>query len=147
MSTVTTEPLVREVLIEATPETVFGFFTEPDKITRWLAESAVSDPRPGGVIEHVHLARREARLGRRFHRRGEFLEVEFPTRVVFTWGWEEEDLATPIGSSTVEVDLERVATGTLVRLTHLGLAAAPRADHDRGWAELLGELAEVVVSA
>ena len=44
-----TEATEHEVRIAATPETVFGFFTDPEKMTRWKGTTAKLDPRPGGI--------------------------------------------------------------------------------------------------
>ena len=52
---VTTEPIVHERQIDASPETVFAFFTDPGKLTRWLAIDATLDPRPGGVCRQTHV--------------------------------------------------------------------------------------------
>jgi uncharacterized protein YndB with AHSA1/START domain len=143
---VTTEPIVREVRIAASPETIFGFFTEPEKLTRWMCEAATTDPRPGGALHLQHRGASGDRAGREFHARGEFVEVDFPTRVVFTWGWEESEFDTPPGSSTVEVTLEPQGEATLVRLVHRDLSPAAAADHDGGWARLLEQLAAVAAS-
>ena len=43
------QALEKEVRIEARPETVFPFFTDPAKMTRWKGRSATLDPRPGGT--------------------------------------------------------------------------------------------------
>jgi hypothetical protein len=48
------EPIVREIHIAATAETVFEFFTDPRKLTRWLAVDATLDPRPGGACHQTH---------------------------------------------------------------------------------------------
>ena len=45
------QPLEKEVRIEARPETVFPFFTDPAKMTRWKGRSAVLDPRPGRHVQ------------------------------------------------------------------------------------------------
>ena len=52
-----TEPIVREQWVNARPETVFAFFVEPEKATRWLAAEVVADPRPGGTL--VRLTHRD----------------------------------------------------------------------------------------
>src|SRR5258708_40297885 len=54
MPTEMADPIIREIDIEAAPETVFEFFTDPAKLTRWLAVEATLDPRPGGVCHQVH---------------------------------------------------------------------------------------------
>jgi uncharacterized protein YndB with AHSA1/START domain len=141
---VTTEPIIREVLVEASPETVFGFFTEPEKMTRWVCESATSDPRPGGALHQVHVPTEGPHAGRRYNMRGEFVEVSFPSRVVFTWGWEEEDSGTPPGASTVEVVFEPQGSATLVRLTHRDLTEADHSAHQEGWTQLLEGLPAAV---
>ena len=45
-----TSVVEREIRIEAEPETVFAFFTDPEKMVRWMGIGATLDPRPGGVF-------------------------------------------------------------------------------------------------
>jgi uncharacterized protein YndB with AHSA1/START domain len=137
--------IVREIDIEAAPETVFEFFVDPDKLTRWLAAEATLDPRPGGVCHQVHQGNPPER--RMFHMEGEFLEVDRPKRVVFSWGFAEPDAVVAPGSSTVEVTLAPTAAGTRVRLVHRGLPPAAVADHGGGWAAMLARLAEAAEAA
>ena len=132
----TTEPIVHERQIDASPETVFAFFTDPEMMTRWLADEATLDPRPGGVCAQTHLGRN----GVRYYMRGEFLEVEFPSRVVFTWGFENDDREVGPGESTIEVTLEPRDGGTWLTLVHRDLPEAERGDHDAGWATMLDRL-------
>jgi uncharacterized protein YndB with AHSA1/START domain len=144
MSTETSKDVVREIDIEAAPETVFEFFVDPDKITRWLAVDATLDPRPGGVCHQVHEGDPPSK--RLFHMQGEFLEVDRPTRVVFSWGFTEAEVGLAPGTSTVEVTLAPTEAGTRVRLVHRGLPATHVADHDGGWAALLPRLREAVTA-
>src|SRR5437867_9356244 len=92
-----TDPIVREVDIDAKPETVFAFFTDPEKLTRWLAVEATLDPRPGGVCHQTH--RGDSGL---YYMRGEFVEVSPPERLVFTWGFTNPEIQVEPGASTVE---------------------------------------------
>jgi len=133
----TTEPIVHERQIEATPETVFAFFTDPTKLTRWLAVDATLDPRPGGICHQTH----DGRNGVEYLMRGEFVEVEFPSRVVFTWGFENDDIDLRPGETTVEVTLEPRDGGTWLTLVHRDLPQSERGDHDSGWATMLDRLA------
>ena len=133
--------VVREIDIEAAPDTVFEFFVDPEKLTRWLAVEATLDPRPGGVCHQVHEGGPPDR--RLYHMQGEFLEVDRPKRVVFSWGFAEPDAVVAAGSSTVEVTLAPTAAGTRVSLVHRGLPPAAVADHAGGWSTLLPRLAEV----
>ncbi len=46
---------------------------------------------------------------------GSFVEVIPHRRVVFTWGFEHPNHPIPPGSTLIEIDLEPVADGTLLR--------------------------------
>jgi uncharacterized protein YndB with AHSA1/START domain len=140
---VRTEPIVHERHIDASPETVFDFFTDPEKLTRWLAREATVDPRPGGVCHQIHIGDD----GKRYSMRGEFVEVSAPERVVFTWGFENDDMEVRPGASTVEVTLEPRDGGTWLRLVHRDLPQSERADHDAGWGTMLDRLASAVAGA
>ena len=126
----------REVRIAARPETVFDFFVDPEKMRQWKGTRAELDPRPGGIYR--------VEINEQAVARGEYVEIEAPTRVVFTWGWEGQESgehAVPPGSSRVEVDLTPDGDGTIVRLRHLGLPEESREIHGHGWDLYLGRLA------
>lgn len=125
------DALLHEVRIAARPETVFPYFTDPERLVRWKGRRAELEPRPGGVYRVVINDGQVAR--------GEYLEVTPFTRIVFSWGW--EDGPVPPGASVVEVDLVPDGEGTIVRLTHRDLPAEARDVHDRGWAHYLARLA------
>jgi uncharacterized protein YndB with AHSA1/START domain len=134
----TTEATVieREVRISASPETVFAFFTDPQKYVRWKGRHAELDPRPGGLFRVEFEAKDVAR--------GEFLEIEPYRRIVFTWGWEGEGHPIPPGSSTVEVTLVPDGDATVVRLVHHGLPEAAIPRHAEGWDLFLPRLVDAV---
>jgi uncharacterized protein YndB with AHSA1/START domain len=139
------EPIVREMHIRATPETVFEFFTDPAKVTRWLATEATLDPRPGGICHQDHA--REDGSGGSYHMRGEFVEVSPPERVVFTWGFTDPDVGVPPGSSVVDVTLTPDGGGTRLRLEHRELPSATIESHSGGWTGMLERLATAVTTA
>ena len=139
------DPIVREIRIDAMPETVFEFFTDPAKLTRWLAAEATLDPRPGGVCNQVHDGGDEHDAGP-YYMRGEFVEVSPPDRVVFTWGFTNPDVGVPPGSSTVEVTLTPDGSGTLLRLVHRGLPESELASHSGGWTGMLERLTQAVMT-
>jgi uncharacterized protein YndB with AHSA1/START domain len=115
-----------EVRIAATPETVFDFFTDPDKMIQWMGRSAELDARPGGAFR--------CDINGRYIARGEYLELEPPHRVVFSWGWEGEDPTVPPGSSQVEVRLSPDGEATNLHLIHSELPSGEAAgSHRRGW--------------
>lgn len=120
----TADALVVERFIAARPETVFAYLTEPGRYTRWMGSEARLDARPGGIYE--------VRTTMGDVARGEFVEVEPPRRVVFTWGWEGSD-AVPPGSSRVEITIEERDGGSLLRLRHTGLPEPAIGQHREGW--------------
>jgi len=112
--------------IEASQEEVFVYLTDPDKYTRWMGMAAELDPRPGGVYR--------VRMNSDTVALGEYVAVEPPSRVVFTWGW-EGDAAVPPGSTTVEITLRDEGEGTILRLRHSGFTTdEAAASHRAGWA-------------
>jgi uncharacterized protein (TIGR02453 family) len=119
--------------IDATPETVFSFFSDPGRWLSWQGVTAEIDPRPGGTF----------RMNVRGdgYAAGEFVLIDPCERIVLTWGWENEALAVPPGSSTVEVTFEADRGGTLVRLRHAGLPPDALASHRQGWDHYVSRLA------
>jgi uncharacterized protein YndB with AHSA1/START domain len=127
------DPVVREVWIEATPEEVFPYFTKPELYLRWMGIAVELDPRPGGIFR--------VRPNATTTVEGEFVEVTPPKRLVFTWGHTDPARALPPGSTRVEVELIPRDGGTLVRLVHRDLAGAQRERHEFGWSHYLARLA------
>ena len=123
--------------IAAPPETVFAYFTDPVRYRLWQGVAVELDPRPGGIF-------RVRMNDEGWIARGEYVEVEPPKRVVFTWGWEGVDALAP-GESTVEVSLEPDREGTIVRLRHSGLPNESACQlHNYGWGVGLDALVEVL---
>ncbi|HKJ35448.1 MAG TPA: SRPBCC domain-containing protein [Solirubrobacterales bacterium] len=125
-------PVECSVLVEAEPETVFPYFTDPSRIVNWMGERATLSPEPGGVY------RVELDIG--FNILGEFVEVDPPRRVVFSWGWDHDDTLVKPGTSTVEVDLEPTGEGTRVMLRHHKLSGPSADQHEIGWIHYLERL-------
>ncbi len=72
---------------------------------------------------------------------GEYVEVQPPTRIVFTWGF-EGNAELPPTSSTVEVTLHADGDGTIVRLRHDHLPTdISREQHAIGWRHYVDRLA------
>jgi uncharacterized protein YndB with AHSA1/START domain len=125
--------LRRELFIEADQATVFAFFTDPDKMTRWMGTQVQLDARPGGIylvnVNGKHVAR------------GEFVEVTPNSRIVYSFGWENGDMGVWPGTSKIEIDLAPKDRGTLLTMVHSGLPAPAVAPHTDGWTHYLGRLA------
>jgi len=123
-----------DVHIDASPQTVFSFFTDRDRWLSWQGVSAEIDPRPGGVFR-MNVRGDGIASGR-------FVAVEPPHRIVFTWGWEGADSLVPPGSSTVEITLEADGDdGTRLTLVHSGLPLPTLDLHRDGWNHYLDRLA------
>ena len=136
-STTESVSVVRELVIDASPETVWEFLVDPEKAVRWMGTAASLDPRPGGEYRVEVIPGHTAV--------GEFVELDPPNRLVYTWGWEpgEDGAASvPPGGSTVEVELVRSGGGTALRFTHRDLPSAATAEsHGHGWDHYLARLA------
>jgi uncharacterized protein YndB with AHSA1/START domain len=145
-----------ELRVDARPETVFAFFTDPRKMVQWMGVQATLDPRPGGICRiafqplEAKVDDFRALLGapelpdRRGDQggvvMGEFVEVDPHRRIVLTWGWEQKVLAVPPQSTVVEISFDRDGEATIVRLTHRRLPPATVAFHRAGWEHFLPRL-------
>jgi uncharacterized protein YndB with AHSA1/START domain len=125
-----------QIQIEATPDAVFAFLTDPDLYARWQGVRAELDPQPGGVYRVWMDADTVAS--------GAFVEVVPPRLVVFTWGW-EGDADVPPGSTTVRVELQSTGDATTLTLEHAGLPSDRATMHEEGWRFFGSRLATVAV--
>jgi uncharacterized protein YndB with AHSA1/START domain len=122
-----------ELRVEARPETVFSYFTDPSRMVRWMGDHATLDPRPGGTCRiDINGA---VMLGR-------FVEVDPHRRIVMTWGFEQQLFSVPEQSTEVEITFSPDGEATIVRLTHRRLPSAEAAAwHQAGWHNYLQRLA------
>jgi uncharacterized protein YndB with AHSA1/START domain len=123
------------VRIEARPETVWRYWTDPSRVCTWWGVRTELDPRAGGacVVE----------TGGGAVMRGEFIELVPHERIVFSFGWDptEGAPAVPPGSSRVEVTLTPDGDATILVLRHSGLPTEVAAQHRAGWGGALELLA------
>jgi uncharacterized protein YndB with AHSA1/START domain len=136
---VTTERIAveRELAIAARPETVWALLVDPAEAVRWMGRAATFDLRPGGTYRVEVIPGHTAR--------GEFVEIDPPHRLVYTWGWEPES-GSPVapGSTTVEFELTGDGDGTILRFRHRDLPSdESAASHAHGWDHYLERLATV----
>ena len=111
--------------VAAQPEIVFPYFTDPRRYVQWMGRDATLEAVPGGCYR-VHI-----RDG--IEAVGEFVEVDPPHRLVFTWGW-THDHEVPAGTTRVVITLQAENGGTRVILRHYDLPdAGQRAHHRKGW--------------
>lgn len=104
--------------IRASPERTYAALTEPELLSRWFSPNARADLRVGGRYENSD------------GDRGEFLRLEPPSRLKYTWENPEHAPGT-----VVEVSIDPKGSGkSLVLLEHSGLKN--REDFEdlrRGW--------------
>ncbi len=125
--------LIRDIVVDASPATIFPFLVDPELHLKWMGTEAEIDARPGGAYRVL--------VGGDHPSVGEFVEVVPDERVVFTWGWDEPDHPIPAGSTRVEITLTPEGGKTRIRLVHRGLPADAVAEHTGGWDHYLGRLA------
>jgi uncharacterized protein YndB with AHSA1/START domain len=127
----------REVVIAASPETVWELLVDPEQAQRWMGQSATFELRPGGRYRVEVIPGHTAS--------GEFVEIDPPRRLVHTWGWERDDGSSVApGSTTVEYELVPNGEGTLLRFSHRNLPGSEAsAPHAHGWDHYLERLAAV----
>lgn len=130
-----THKLDRSVVIQASRETVFRFFTDSARWAKWWGVGSSIEARAGGKVLIRNPGGVEAL--------GEVLEVVPPERIVFTYGF-ATGKPIPPGSSRVTISLEPCETGTRLHLLHEFPEAAVRDDHVQGWRYQLAVFANVV---
>jgi len=112
--------LDRTVVIKATPETVFRFFTDSERWADWWGNGSTIDAK-------VYI-----RYPNGTEASGEVLDVRVPERIVFTFGFASGKPIAP-GSSRITIALDEDAAGTRLRLLHEFAEAGPRDEHVQGW--------------
>jgi len=146
------DQILAEIFIAAPPERVFEAITNPEQQLQWWGQKGMyramewkADVRPGGKW----LTKGVSESGEEYNVSGEYLEVDPPRLLVYTW------LPSWAGTlrSTVRWELQpqpvhglhsrgshKVGTGTLVKIRHQGFATAPQAaaGHTQGWTRVLG---------
>jgi uncharacterized protein YndB with AHSA1/START domain len=142
-----------EIFIAAPPERVFQAITDPTQPPQWWGQQGVyrlsehhGDVRVGGKWSSIGVGAD----GTSFRVDGEYLEVDPPRRLVYTW------ISSFMGpqKTIVHWELEprevhglqhrgprRMGTGTMVKIRHEGFAGVPQAaavGHSQGWVRVLG---------
>lgn len=119
-----TDVVEQTIRIDARPETVWTFWTEPARLCEWWGVEAETVVELGGVFRVVMEGGPVMR--------GEFLELDPPRRLVFSFGWEGGAPSGPLppGSSRVEVLLVPDEQNGVTQLTlRHELPAIHAADH------------------
>ena len=141
-----------EIFIAAPRERVFQALTDPAQVSFWWGAKGLyriteykADVRPGGKWVSVGVGAD----GKSFQVDGEYVEIDRPRLIVYTWN----PSFAHLHNTTVRIELEprdvhglqhrgpqRVGTGTLVKIRHEGFAGdfAQAKGHSEGWVRVLG---------
>ena len=117
-------------LFDASPGDLFDAWTKVE-LMRWLygkEGSATVNLRVGGAY-----SMEMAYEGKLYHHEGEYLRIERPTLLEFTWISDGTDHKV----SVVRVEFRPVGKNTEVVVHHTGVPEKTVTDHTQGWTELL----------
>ena len=135
-------PLVQERVIAATPERVFAAWSDAASMGRWMCPGEMQradvelDFRVGGAFRIAMHGEEQL-----YVQHGEFVEIDAPKRLVFTW--HSEWMPEGERDTRVTVTFEPESRGaTRLRLVHDQLPATGSYDgHQDGWGSIVGKLA------
>jgi uncharacterized protein YndB with AHSA1/START domain len=131
----------QQVRIEASPETVWQFWTDASRLCEWWGIGAEVEPQPGGIFRVV--MRDDGPV-----MSGSYVTLEPFRRLVFTFGWEGNPMGEALapGTTQVEVTLTPVGTDTDLVLVHRAVPDTHADEHAKGWALFVGERLRLVAA-
>jgi uncharacterized protein YndB with AHSA1/START domain len=124
-------------------ERVFEAWLDSESLAHWMRPgnfthaTVTVDPRVGGGFRIVMEGRTD---GGDYEHRGEYLAIEPPSFLSFTW----ISNATDHKPTVVTIEFHQRGTGTELVLTHRGLAPKAVEAHREGWTDILRLLDEVL---
>ena len=145
------DAVISEIEIAAPPERIFQALVDSAQVLQWWTgedcqiESFSLEPRKGGRWAYdTKPTKLDINGVSKFHCDGEVLEYEPPRVLSYTWtaNWHDR----PAQRTVVRWELAASKGGTLVRVTHSGLAQLPvaRKDYSGGWPGVLQDLKKFV---
>jgi uncharacterized protein YndB with AHSA1/START domain len=129
----------------ASPERVFRALTEPAELAQWWGPAGFSSPEMdfdarAGNRYRITMQPPE---GDAFHLTGEFLEVDPPSRLAFTFAWDPPDADDR--ETVAALSLRALDDSTEVTLHQSGFLTEDRvALHRDGWTESFERLARLI---
>jgi len=132
-------------VFDAPAEHVFGLLTEPTELAKWWGPHGFATPeiqmdlRVGGSFRFTM----QPPDGEPFHLSGEFLQIQPPSELKFTFRWDEP--AADDRETVVELSLDSLGGSTTVTLTQGEFATEERLElHRTGWADSFEKLDAVI---
>lgn len=124
-------------------ERVFAAWLDSESLAHWMRPgdfthaTVAVDPRVGGGFRIVMEGRPD---GGASEHRGEYLAIEPPSLLSFTW----ISKATDHKPTVVTIEFHERGTGTELVLTHRGLPPKAVEGHRKGWTDILRVLDEAL---
>jgi uncharacterized protein YndB with AHSA1/START domain len=145
------DAVISEIEIAAPPDRIFQALVDSKQVLQWWTgedceiEAFSLEPRKGGRWTYDTKPTKLNINGvSKFHCDGEVLEYDPPRVLSYTWiaNWHDR----PTQRTMVRWELAASKGGTLVRVTHSGLAELPvaRKDYSGGWPGVLQDLKKFV---
>ena len=141
MNATATNSLQVSQTIRADADRLFRAWTDPEQLVHWWRMDADGWAFAGASIDlkvggkyRLGMTSPEGKTHVAF---GEYREIQRPTRLAFTWNWENP--AESVGETLVTVEFKSAGKNmTEVVLTHDRFSDAARAaSHEQGWTQLL----------
>lgn len=134
-----------ERTFQAPAEAVFAAWTSEEVMRRWFhaehhweTPEARVDLRLGGAVRVVM---RNPDDGTEYGGGGTYTEIDPPTRLAFTWIWDDDEAR----QTMIELDFEEVDGATTVRLTHSNLRDEDSLrSHEDGWTKCFDNFGRAV---
>ena len=139
--------LVIKRVFDAAPEDVFDAWVDPKQVEEWYG--------PEGFTNTIHSF--DAREGGEYRLtmhgpdgdhplRGTFKTIKKPSKLVFTWQWENVDQNVNQGRDTVvTVEFKKLGDTTEMTMTHEGfLDKKTKEMHNMGWTSSFNKLEKVL---
>jgi uncharacterized protein YndB with AHSA1/START domain len=137
------EPIVINRFYEHPREKVFKAFSCKKAFEQWIAPSddigtkvLLHNFRVNGLYR-IEFSIPETGI---LSLRGEFVHIDYPRQICFTWLWEEPDVHAGV-NSLVTVDFIEIDGSTKLSLTHENLSSLESVErHTLGWSGALARL-------
>lgn len=134
-TTVAIEPLIVSRHFKAPRERVFAAFSSGPMLSQWLGPangkvlSCDVDFKVGGKYRYAFNSPEMGDMAVN----GEYREITPPSKIVFTWQWEDDEDWAKV-TSVITIDLVAQGAETELRLTQVGFPVQESRDnHGRGW--------------
>jgi uncharacterized protein YndB with AHSA1/START domain len=138
------EPLIVRRFIPVARDRVFAAWLDPGSLAQWMRPGGTTDataevdPRKGGKFRIVMM-----HGAQRFEHTGEYLLIEPPARLSFTW----ISQATDHKPSVVTIDFLERSGGTELVLTHQRLPLSQLESHRNGWTDIARKLENTLLGS